>query len=128
MKKVLIIDDERDFCHFVQANLQLIGNYEVITVGTGRKGIRAARKHNPDVILLDIMMPGLTGFETLKRLKKNKLTWAIPVIMLTAKDDDESQIKATGLYCENYLIKPVNAQVLKAEIEKVLARFGESAR
>lgn len=128
MKKVLIIDDEMDFCHFVQANLQLIGNYKVIIAATGRKGIRTARKHRPDIILLDIMMPGLTGFETLKRLKKSELTWSIPVIMLTAKNDDESQIKATGLYCENYLIKPVNAQVLKAEIEKVLARFGESVR
>ena len=119
-KKILIIDDEEDFCYFAKKNLEAISNYEIITANKGKKGIQIARKEKPDLILLDIMMPGIDGFEVLKRLKANEKTQNIPVIMLTAKDEDESKIKATGLYCEDYLVKPVENVVLSAKIHKVL--------
>jgi two-component system cell cycle response regulator len=67
------------------------------------------------------MMPGIDGFEVLKRLKANEKTQNISVIMLTAKDEDESKIKASGLYCEDYLVKPVEKLVLRAKIQKVLS-------
>lgn len=120
-KKILIIDDEEDFCFFVKKNLEAISNYEIITANKGKKGIQIARKKKPDLILLDIMMPGIDGFEVLKRLKANEETQNIPVIMLTAKDEDESKIKASGLYCEDYLVKPVEKLVLRAKIHKVLS-------
>ena len=120
-KKILIIDDEKDFCFFVKKNLEAISNYEIITTNKGKKGIQIARKEKPDLILLDIMMPGIDGFEVLKRLKANERTQNIPVIMLTAKDEDESKIKASGLYCEDYLVKPVEKVILKAKIHKVLS-------
>ena len=120
-KKILIIDDEEDFCFFVKKNLEAISNYEIITANKGKKGIQIARKEKPDLILLDIMMPGIDGFEVLKRLKANEKTQSIPVIMLTAKDEDESKIKASGLYCEDYLVKPVEKLVLRAKIQKVLS-------
>jgi DNA-binding response OmpR family regulator len=88
-EKILIIDAEKDFAHFVKDNLQLISNYTVITASRGKKGVRIALKENPDLILLDVMMPGMDGFEVLKRLKRNEKTYHIPVIMLTAKSDDE---------------------------------------
>jgi len=119
-KKILIIDDEEDFCYFAKKNLEAISNYEIITENKGKKGIQIARKEKPDLILLDIMMPGIDGFEVLKRLKGNEKTQNIPVIMLTAKDEDESKIKAAGLYCEDYLVKPVENVVLRAKIHKVL--------
>ena len=120
-KKILIIDDEEDFCYFVKKNLEAISNYEIIVANKGKKGIQIARKEKPDLILLDIMMPGIDGFEVLKRLKANEKTHNIPVIMLTAKDEDESKIKASGLYCEDYLVKPVEHVVLKAKMHKVLS-------
>jgi len=120
-KKILIIDDEKDFCYFVKKNLEAISNYEIITANKGKKGIQIARKEKPDLILLDIMMPGIDGFEVLKRLKANEKTQDISVIMLTAKDEDESKIKASGLYCEDYLVKPVEKLVLRAKIQKVLS-------
>jgi two-component system alkaline phosphatase synthesis response regulator PhoP len=120
-KKILIIDDEEDFCFFVKKNLEAISNYEIITANKGKKGIQIARKEKPDLILLDIMMPGIDGFEVLKRLKANEKTQDISVIMLTAKDEDESKIKASGLYCEDYLVKPVEKLVLRAKIQKVLS-------
>lgn len=120
-KKILIIDDEEDFCYFAKKNLEAISNYEIITANKGKKGIQIARKEKPDLILLDIMMPGIDGFEVLKRLKANEKTQKIPVIMLTAKDEDEAKIKASGLYCEDYLVKPVENVVLSAKIHKVLS-------
>lgn len=121
MEKILIVDDEEDFCYFVKKNLEAISNYEIITATKGKKGIQIARKEKPDLILLDIMMPGIDGFEVLKRLKENEKTQNIPVIMLTAKDEDESKIKAIGSYCEDYIVKPVENIVLKAKIHKVLS-------
>jgi DNA-binding response OmpR family regulator len=119
-KKILIIDDEKDFCYFVKKNLEAISNYEIITANKGKKGIQIARKEKPDLILLDIMMPGIDGFEVLKRLKGNKKTQRIPIIMFTSKDEDEAKIKASGLYCDDYIVKPVENVVLRAKIHKVL--------
>lgn len=120
-RKILIIDDEKDFCYFAKKNLEAISNYKIIVANKGKKGIQIARREKPDLILLDIMMPGIDGFEVLKRLKANEETQNIPVIMLTAKDEDESKIKASGLYCEDYLVKPVEKLVLRAKIQKVLS-------
>jgi DNA-binding response OmpR family regulator len=119
-KKILIIDDEKDFCYFVKKNLEAISNYVIITANKGKKGIQIARKEKPDLILLDIMMPGIDGFEVLKRLKRSEKTQRIPVIMFTSKDEDETKIKASGLYCDGYIVKPVENVVLRAKIHKVL--------
>lgn len=120
-KKILIIDDEKDFAYFIKENLQLISNYTVITASRGKKGIRAALKENPDLILLDVMMPGVDGFEVLKRLKTNEKTYHIPVIMLTAKSDDESKLRSSGLYADDYIIKPVETKNLRTRIRKILS-------
>lgn len=121
-EKILIIDAEKDFAHFVKENLQLISNYTVITASRGKKGIRAALKESPDLILLDVMMPGMDGFEVLKRLKRNEKTYNIPVIMLTAKSDDESKITASGLSVDDTIVKPVEAKVLRTKIRSVLSQ------
>jgi len=120
-KTILIIDDEEDFCYFVKKNLEAISNYEIITATKGKKGLQIARKEKPDLILLDIMMPGIDGLEVLKRLKKNENTQNIPVIMLTAKDEDESKIRALGSFCDDYIVKPVENVELKGKIHKVLS-------
>jgi two-component system alkaline phosphatase synthesis response regulator PhoP len=121
-RRILVIDDEEDLCFFVRQNLKLLGNYDVITARNGKEGIRAARFHKPDLILLDIMMPGLDGFEVLKKLKEDKKTLFIPVIFLTAKGDEESKLKAATLYNDDYIVKPFEMRVLKAKIDNVLEK------
>jgi DNA-binding response OmpR family regulator len=120
-KKILIIDDEEDFAYFIKANLELISNYEVIVCTKGKKGLKAVARQKPDLVLLDILMPGMDGFEVLKRLKKSEKTMKIPVIMLTAKNEDESKIEAAGLFCEDYIVKPVEIRVLNSKIHKILS-------
>ena len=123
--KILIIDDEKDFCFFIKTNLELIGKYSVITATSGKRGIWAALWHKPDLILLDIMMPGADGFEVLKKIKSYEQIMNIPIVMLTARDEDKYKIKAAGLYDEDYIVKPVQINDLKAKIESTLARFGK---
>lgn len=122
MTKILIIDDEEDLTFFVKANLELAGDYEVEVATSGKEGIKFAVSQKFDIILLDIMMPHMDGFDVLESLKKNKKTLSIPVVMLTAKGDDKSKIKAAGLYDEDYIVKPVQIEFLKTKIEEVLLR------
>lgn len=119
---ILIIDDEKDFCRLVKMNLELLGNFKVLTAFSGREGIKIARETKPDLILLDIMMPKMNGFEVLRVLKRNRKTLAIPVVVLTAKDDDVSKLTATKLYNEEYITKPIGAGELKDKIEEVFKR------
>lgn len=123
MKKILLIDDEKDFCALMKINLELRGDYNVIIATSGKEGIRAVERKRPDLILLDITMPEMDGFEVLKILKKNEKTISIPVLMLTGRADKECQEEAMGLYDEGYITKPVDVEVLKAKIEEVLKRF-----
>ena len=120
-KKILIIDDEKDFCYFIKANLELFPGYEVVIATSGEKGLRASSKKKPDLILLDIMMPKMDGLEVLDKLKQDTKTMDIPVIMLTAKNEEESKMEAASLYSVDYLIKPVETNTLKSKIDEVLA-------
>lgn len=122
MKKILIIDDEKEYCELVKQNLELRGDYKVITANSGKDGISAAIREKPDLILLDILMPGMDGFEALKKLKDTPQTASIPVIMLTALGTDAARERAIDLCNEDYLVKPVSMVYLKATIEAVLAR------
>jgi len=120
--KVLIIDDEKDFVYFVKLNLESFGCYKVATGHDGSRGLRLAKWFKPDVILLDIMMRGKSGFEVLEKLKADKVTMSIPVLMLTARNDESSKEKATGLYDDDYIVKPVAKDVLRSRIDKVVSR------
>ena len=124
VKKILIIDDEKDFCYLIKLRLSHLGAYKVLIARGHNMGvwISRCRWHKPDLILLDIMIPKIDGFEILRRLKKNKTTSHIPVIVLTAKADSDSKRKAKSLGCDEYITKPVEAKFLKAAIDKVLAK------
>lgn len=123
-KRILLIDDEVDFGKLVKMNLELISNFRVDVATNGKQGISLAKKLKPDLILLDILMPGIDGLEVLKRLKEDKNTMAIPVVMLTAKGDEGSRIEAMRLYDEEYITKPIEAPELKTKIENVFKRRG----
>jgi len=123
-KKILIIDDEKDFCFLLKKNLELSGDYKVITA-TGKNlslWMSKCRYHHPQVILLDITMPCIDGFQVLRILKKDGITTNIPVIILTARSDIHSEVRAEGLHCDGYFIKPVEVSSLLAKIEEILAK------
>jgi CheY-like chemotaxis protein len=83
-KTILIIDDEEDFCLFVKLNLEQTGNFEVLTAGSGAEGIGLANRYQPDLILLDIIMPNMTGTQVAEALRNDKATKDIPIIFVTA--------------------------------------------
>ena len=122
MKKILMIDDEKDFAMVVKRNLEARGEYSVILATDGRSGISAAMHHKPDLILLDIIMPGLGGFDVLRELKAKDATISIPVIMLTAVGTEEAKEKALSMFDEDYITKPVLISDLDAKIKSVLSR------
>ena len=119
-KKILIIDDERDFCRIVKMNLELTNNFQVTFATEGKQGLSLAKETKPDLILCDMLMPGMNGSEVVEVLKKEQDTMAIPVVMLTAKGDEAFMAKVTLLCGGHYLIKPVDNKGLKAKIEEVL--------
>ena len=118
--KILIIDDEVDFGYFVKANLEARGPLKVKTASSGEEGLLMAQRFKPDLILLDIIMPDMDGMEVLAQLKEMEKTMFIPVLMLTARQDDSTKVEASGLYCEGYMTKPIQIQDLQAKIEKIL--------
>jgi DNA-binding response OmpR family regulator len=122
MKKILVIDDEKDFGFFIEQNLELTGLYNVVVVNDPRDGVKAAVRQKPDLIILDVIMPGMSGFDVLAELKENRATTSIPVIMLTAVDNDEAKEKALSFYNEDYIVKPVAISELKEKIGAVLSR------
>ncbi|MEE9604781.1 MAG: response regulator [Candidatus Scalindua sp.] len=121
-KKILVIDDDENVTEIVKASLEGSGEYQVMVENKGTCGLYAARKLKPDLILLDIIMPEVDGFEVLKSLKRDDETISIPVVMLTAVDSEGSKLKAMRRYSEDYLTKPLTGEQLKTKIGEVLTR------
>ena len=117
-KLVLVVDDETRMINFMRMNLELEG-CRVLSATNGRDAIDQVREELPDVILLDIMMPGMDGFETLRRLREFSQA---PVLILTAKDDEEDRIKGLELGADDYVGKPFSHRELVSRIRAVLRR------
>lgn len=109
MATILAIDDEPELLQQVRNLLEAEG-HQVETAEDGETGLRKARDLSPSLILLDVLMPGIDGFEVLTRIKRDKATWHIPVVMLTAKGESQSMFKAQELQAHDYLIKPFSVQ------------------
>jgi DNA-binding response OmpR family regulator len=115
----LVIDDEEDFTKFIKLNLEQTGQYEVRTENKGEAGIIAAREFKPNLIFLDVMMPGVDGGEVCYQLKNNQDTENIPVIFLTAAVKKEEVDGYTGIMGGNlFIAKPVDIKKLIYFIEK----------
>ena len=121
-KIVLMIDNEKEFSLLVKSFLEESCDCEAKIVPDGYNGMRMAAKIKPDLILLDVLMPAMNGFHILKQLKENKETASIPVMMVTAVQDVEARLRAEGLHCEDYLIKPIKLEDLRFKINKVLKK------
>ncbi|MCD4830713.1 MAG: diguanylate cyclase [Anaerohalosphaeraceae bacterium] len=117
--KVLVVDDNQTNLILVQAHLKNMG-LEAILADNALDGINAAIKHQPNVILLDVMMPSIDGFETCRRLKSDIRTASIPVIFVTAKDQSEDKVSGLKLGAIDYIAKPFNKGELQARISIVL--------
>lgn len=119
MKRVLIIEDENDLVDSLEKTLRSNG-YHVSSALNGQDGLQKAQRERPNLILLDIMLPGLDGFQVLKRLKNDSGTDLIPVIMLTAKGETSSILEAEKLEAADYIIKPFELDELLNLIKKYL--------
>jgi len=121
-KTLLVVDDEERLRSLVKAYLEQEG-YHVALASDGDEALRVARQEKPDLIILDLMMPGMDGYEFLRRHKRERNT---PVIMLTAKVDEADTILGLELGADDYVPKPFSLRVLAARVRAVLRRAGQN--
>ena len=121
-KQILIIEDEPDIQELLSFNLDNNG-YKVYIASNGEKGLEVARKEHPDLILLDLMLPGIHGLDVCRIIKSDLETSGISIIMLTALGQDEDIIKGLETGAADYVTKPFSLQVLEARIKSVLRRL-----
>jgi len=119
-RKILIIDDEDDIREVAALSLESVAGWEVVTASSGSQGLSRAAEHQPDAILLDVMMPGMDGPTTFRELRKNPLTAKIPVLLLTAKVQNSDQRRFADLGVESVLFKPFDPLTLADQISGVL--------
>jgi len=131
-KKILVVDDERHIVRLVEVNLQKAG-YTVVTAYDGVEALLKVQSEHPDMVILDVMMPRMDGFEVLKKLQADAATRDIPVIMLTAKAQDADIFQGWSSGVSSYLTKPFNPRELLAFVERIFLsidqppQFGEAA-
>ena len=121
IKKILVVDDEKDIVDIIKYNLERENEFEVLTASNGKQALEAAETL-PDLILLDIMMPELNGFEVCKQLKSNPHTSKIPVIFLTAKENEIDEILGLEIGADDYITKPISPRKVIARIKSVIRR------
>ncbi len=124
---VLVVEDDEDIQQLVEYNLLKEG-YKVSVAESGEDGLRVARADHPDLLLLDLMLPGIDGLEVCRTLKRDPATARMPVIMLTAKGEEADIVAGLELGADDYVTKPFSPKVLSARIRAVLRRRGRPAR
>ena len=128
-KRILIIEDNEDLAFGLRTNFEIEG-YDVLTAATGTEGVMQTREFRPDLILLDIMLPEMDGFEVLKTIRADKCS--VPVLMLTARGEETDKVRGLRLGADDYVTKPFGLMELLARVEAVLRRrsagsIGETA-
>jgi two-component system alkaline phosphatase synthesis response regulator PhoP len=118
---ILVVDDEEDILELVRYNLAKAG-YKVTAVASGEDAIKTARSKLPDLVLLDLMLPGVDGLEVCNTLKRDQKTANIPVVMLTARGDEADIVTGLELGADDYITKPFSPRVMMARIKAVLRR------
>lgn len=120
-KKIYIVEDEQDIAELMRYNLSLKG-HTVETFHSGEEGLNAITKQIPDLLILDIMLPGLSGLEVCEQIKSQKIGKYLPIIMVSAKGEENDIVKGLELGADDYVTKPFSTQVLNARVEAVLRR------
>lgn len=119
-KRILVVDDEQDLCDILLYNLHAAG-YEAEAAYSGEMALKK-EPSSYDLLILDVMMPGMSGFELAKKLKAEEQTSLIPIIFLTAKDAEEDALTGFGLGADDYVTKPFSVREVVARVKAVLAR------
>lgn len=118
---ILIVDDERDLVELVGYNLRKAG-FDIAVAFSGRQALESVARRSPDLILLDVMLPELSGTEVASRIRSNPQTASIPIIMLTAKGEEVDQIVGLTVGADDYIPKPFSMKVLTARVQALLRR------
>jgi DNA-binding response OmpR family regulator len=116
--QILVVDDEPRYVRLMEANLASEG-YHVLKASNGQEAVEAVDQHHPDLVLLDVMMPILSGFEACERIREFS---NVPVIMVTAKGDEQDRVKGLDVGADDYIVKPYSATELLARVRAVLRR------
>ena len=116
--QVLVVEDDSTLSEMIQYNLQRRG-YDVLLAGDGRIGVQLAREHNPDLIILDVMLPGIDGFEVCRILRKEL---SVPILMLTARTEEIDKIVGLEMGADDYITKPFSIRELLARVKAHLRR------
>ena len=122
--KILVVDDEEDIIDLIRYNLEQ-EEFIVFTASDGEECLRQVKTQSPDLIILDVMMPGLDGLEVCRKLRKSPATRSIPVIMLTAKAEEADVIHGLETGADDYVLKPFSPKVLLARVKSILRRTAE---
>ena len=117
-RRILVVDDEPRMIHFIRLNLEHDG-FEVVEAPSGSIALESLRDRFPDLILLDVMMPDLDGFETLQMIREIS---SVPVIMLTAKGEEEDRVRGLELGADDYIPKPFSPREMVSRVKAVLRR------
>lgn len=117
-KKILVVEDERTIADILVFNLEREG-YEAIAAGDGPAGLKSALEDEPDLILLDVMLPGMDGFEVLRRVREKS---QVPVIMLTAREEETDKVEALDMGADDYITKPFSMRELMARVKANMRR------
>ena len=122
---ILVVDDEQDLLDLIEYNLKKEG-FDVLKAEDGEEGIRMTRKHGPDLVLLDIMMPNMDGMKVLEIMRDDERLKRIPIIFLTARGDEKTEVEGLNKGGDDYITKPISTTKLISRIKAVLRRFEET--
>jgi two-component system alkaline phosphatase synthesis response regulator PhoP len=120
-KKILIVDDEKELVKLISFHITIAG-YDVLSAKNGVEALEICEKEKLDLIILDIMLPRIDGWEVCCRLRQNSKTWDIPIIMLSALSEVEDKLKGFSLGTDDYVTKPFSPRELVVRVKRVLAR------
>lgn len=126
MSKILIVEDDPDIRELLRFNLEKAG-YNLFLAEDGEKALTQARKHSPDIILLDLMLPGVDGLEVCRTLKQDPELQRIPVMMVTAKGEEMDRVVGLELGADDYVVKPFSLREVVLRIRKILDRREKQA-
>ena len=120
-RKILVIEDDHDILELLRYNLSKVG-YATLLCESGEDGLELARDEDPDLIVLDLMLPGLDGMQVCRNLRRHAATREIPIVMLTAKGEESDIVRGLEAGADDYITKPFSPRILLARIRSVLRR------
>lgn len=124
MKKILVVEDERDLADLLAYNLEKEG-YQALTAASGLEGLELARRELPDLVVLDLMLPGMMGTEVCSTLRRTERTRGIPILILTARGDEVDRVVGFEIGADDYIVKPFSMRELMLRVRAILRRSGQ---